>query len=135
MKIGLRIPAILALLILASCIPETNIESLEGSWNCEETSDIYIQGLKGTSTYPVYIAQDAEDDNTYYIDNFYQLGEGVQVKIKLSGISIMLGKQTVDGIEFQGTGTVNSSRDVINLSYTADDGGGQVDHVQAEYSR
>ena len=135
MKTKLTLPVLLICVSMSSCMPESNNDNLEGSWTCQETSDIYMEGLKGTSTYPVYIAQDAEDDNTYYIDNFYQLGDGVQVKIKLSGISIMLSRQTADGIEFQGTGTVNSARDMINLSYTADDGGGEIDHVQAEYSR
>ena len=120
---------------LNSCIPDNNDVTLEGSWSCEETSEIYMMGLKGTSIYPVYFAQDAEDVNTYYIDNFYQLGDGVNVKVKVSGVSLVLEKQTVDGINFDGRGTIDTSFELINLSYTADDGGGEIDHVEAVFSR
>ncbi len=127
---------ILLLLVpmMTSCIPD-EINTLEGSWSCQETSQIYMENMKGTSIYPVYFAQDINDGNTYYIDNFYQLGSGIEVKVKLSGSILTLEKQTVDDIEFEGDGTVNSSYELINFSYTADDGGGMVDHVQATYTR
>ena len=123
------------LFAMNSCIPDGTIESLEGSWSCQETSTIFMKNLKGTTVFPVYIAQDVEDDNTYYINNFYQLGDGVDVKIKVSGYSLILESQTVDGIKFEGTGTIDTSYEEINLTYTADDGGGVIDHVQADYTR
>ena len=123
------------MLTLGGCILEGEPKTLEGSWSCTETSKIFMDPLKGTSIYPVYIAQDISDDNTYYIDNFYQLGEGYEVIVKLSGNTITLEQQTVDGIVFEGSGIVNTGFDVVNLSYTANDGGGQIDQVTAEYSR
>jgi len=120
---------------LSGCIPDGQIETLEGSWSCHETSIIYMNNLKGTSIYPVYFAQDVVNDNVYYIDNFYQLGNEIEAKVSLSAGVLTLEKQTVDGIVFEGTGTVNSSYTLINFSYTADDGGGQIDQVTAEYSR
>ena len=135
----MKIKAIWISLILCtlftSCELDTDINTLEGSWLCTETSEIFKSGLKGTSIYPVYIARDTADENVYYFDNFYQLGDAVLVKAMVSGRSITIEKQTVDGIEFVGSGTVNASYDEINLSYTADDGGGEIDHVQASYSR
>lgn len=132
-RIIILLPVIIA--FLNSCILDNNVETLEGSWSCKETSEIYMMGFKGTSIYPVYFALDAEDDNTYYIDNFYQLGDGVSVKIKVSGVSLVLEKQSVDGINFEGRGIIDTSFELINLTYTADDGGGEIDHVEAEYSR
>jgi len=121
--------------LLFGCVPDGQIETLEGTWSCQETSTIFMKNLKGTSIYPVYIAQDIEDDNVYYIDNFYQLGDGIEVEIKISAGELTLEKQSVDGIEFEGSGTVNPSYDIVNLNYTADDGGGQIDQVTAKYTR
>ena len=126
---------IFAVFLVNSCIPDNNVQTLEGYWSCEETSEIYMKSMKGTTTYPVYFALDIVDDYTYYLDNFYQLGEGLDVKIKVSGNSIILEPQTVDGIKFEGLGSIDTSYELINLSYTADDGGGQVDHVTAKYTR
>jgi hypothetical protein len=123
------------LLMFTGCIPDGTEETLEGSWSCMETSTIFMENLKGTTIYPVYFAQDVVDDNTYYIDNFYQLGDGVDVKIKVSGHSLILEPQTVDGIRFEGTGTIDTSYELITFSYTADDDGGEIDHVQSEYTR
>lgn len=128
-----------SLLTLSSCEFPTTEQSLEGEWTCTETSEIFLSvnsELKGTSVFPVYFAQDAMNDNKYYIDNFYQLGSGVQVEIMFSlGTTITIESQTVNGITFSGSGTVNAAANQIDLSYTADDGGGEVDHVTAEYTR
>lgn len=127
------------LLGMNSCIPESGSDTLEGNWTCEETSEIFLKsnkGLKGTSIFPVYIAQDATYDNIYYIDNFYQLGSGVQVKIKVSGgNTVIIESQKIQGINIEGSGTIGFSYNTINLIYTADDGGGEVDHVTATYTR
>lgn len=124
---------------LNSCIPESGTQSLEGEWSCQETSEIYMESMKGTlgtSIFPVYFAQDATYENKYYLDNFYQLGSGVQVTIMVSGgRTITIETQTVDGIEFSGSGVVSFDYNTIDLIYTADDGGGEVDHVTSEYTR
>lgn len=134
-KAGLYYLLFILMFSMGGCLPEDEPNTLEGSWSCTETSTIFMNIMKGTSIYPVYIAQDILDDNTYYIDNFYQLGEGYEVKVVLNGNTITLARQTVDDIVFEGTGIVNPDFDVINLTYTADDGGGQTDQVTAEYSR
>ena len=122
-----------------SCDFEMVDQTLEGQWSCTETSEIFMENetrFKGTTTFPVYIAQDATYDNQYYIDNFYQLGSGVQVEIMVSGgTTITIQSQKVSGITFSGSGTVNAAGNRINLTYTADDGGGEVDHVTSEYTR
>jgi hypothetical protein len=122
-------------LLLITCVPETGNPDLTGSWTCHETSEIFLKSTKGTSVYQVTFNQDAVSQDQYRIDNFYKLGNGIKVLVVKDGYSITLLKQTVDGFVFEGAGTINESYDLISLSYTADDGGGQIDHVTAEYSR
>lgn len=127
------------MLMLTSCIFEPVDQNLEGNWICTETSEIFLKGMHdaaGTSVFPVYIAQDATYDNQYYIQNFYQLGNSVQVKIMVSGGStVTIETQTAGGVEFSGSGTISVSYDRITLNYTADDGGGELDQVEAEFVR
>jgi hypothetical protein len=123
------------ILLMAGCAPETGDPNLAGSWSCQETSQIFLKGAKGTSIYQVTFDRDAVVLDKYQIDNFYKLGNGVKVSIVKNGYFITLPKQSVDGFVFEGSGTVDETFNVINLSYTADDGGGVVDHVTAEYSR
>ena len=126
---------IVFLLGFAGCVFEPIDVSLEGSWQCEETSEIYMKALKGTSIFPVYIAQDAMSDSKYYVDNFYNMGSGSDISFTIIGRSISISKQSVSGIEFEGSAILSSDNNTIEFTYTADDGGGVVDHVTATYTR
>jgi hypothetical protein len=122
-------------LILAGCVPDTGNPDLSGSWTCEETSQIYLKGAKGTSVYQVTFGRDAVNQDQYRIDNFYKLGAGIKVIVLKNGYTLTIPKQSVDGFNFEGSGTINESYDLIEMAYTADDGGGVIDHVTAAYSR
>jgi hypothetical protein len=122
-------------LLLTGCVPEVGNPNLAGSWSCTETSEIFLKSTTGTSVYTVTFDRDAVNTDKYYIDNNYKLGSGIKVSVIKDGYSITLPKQTADNVVFEGTGTINDTFDIINMTYTADDGGGQVDHVTAEYSR
>lgn len=122
-------------LFFLSCDPQVGNPNLAGTWSCSETSQIFLKGTKGTSIYQVTFQRDAVNTDKYTISNIYKLGDRVSVSVIKDGYSITLPKQSVDGFIFEGTGTINDTFDLINLSYTADDGGGTVDHVTAEYSR
>lgn len=122
-------------LLLAGCAPEVGNPDLSGVWSCTETSQIFLKSTKGTSVFDVTFSRDAVNQNKYYTNNFYGLGSAGKVALLKDGFSITLLIQTVDGFVFEGAGTINESLDLINLSYTTDDGGGVVDHVTAEYSR
>jgi hypothetical protein len=129
---------LITLFLLQSCIPLDDVKSLEGEWTCTETSKIFMKstlGLKGTSVFPVYITEDMLSPNTYYVDNFYQLGTGTQGKITVSGSIVTVPSQIINGIEVVGSGTVSADYNTILITYTADDGGGEVDEVEAEYKR
>lgn len=135
MKTLTKLFAISVLLImLGGCEFEPGSSDLTGSWTCTETSIIFKNDA-GTSVYPVYIAQDMLDVNKYYIDNFYKLGSGVQVYIQVSGFSVNLPRQTVNGWEFEGSGSLSGDYNLIEIDYSADDGGGDVDQVEASYAR
>jgi hypothetical protein len=127
---------VLLCFLLAGCVTDTVDEDLSGSWTCKETSDIFsLKGTKGTSVYQVSITRDASDSDVYYMDNFYKLGSGVKVTALVTGNTITIPSQESDGFAFAGTGTIDGSFNTINMTYTADDHGGTVDHVTAEYTR
>jgi hypothetical protein len=88
-----------------------------------------------TSTFTVTFVRDAVNTNQYHIKNFYRLGDQVTVTVLKDGYTITIPKQSVDGFLFEGSGSLNDDYTLINMTYTADDGGGQVDHVAAEMSR
>ena len=127
--------AFVSLLLMTSCVIEEGNPDLSGSWTCSETSEIFMKSTKGTSIYQLTIQKDASIPDKYYIDNFYKLGNGRRVTMIKSGYTITIPKQNVDGFNFEGTGEVNDTFDMIYMQYTADDGGGQIDHVTAEYAR
>ena len=122
-------------LCFSGCIPEEGNPDLAGTWSCTETSQIFMKSTKGTSVYTVTFNSDALNSDKYYIDNIYKLGNGIKVSVIKNGYSITLPRQTSDNVVFEGSGTINETFDLINMTYTADDGGGVVDHVTAEYSR
>ena len=135
MKIIRTLVILLIGISLSGCVLEEGNPNLAGTWTCRETSEIYMKMLKGTSVYQVTFERDAVNADKYYIDNFYKLGNGVRVAIIKSGYVIDLPKQSVNGFVFEGSGEVDETFNIIQLNYTADDGGGEIDHVTAEYSR
>lgn len=126
---------ILTIVLFSSCVFEEGNPDLSGSWTCTETSEIFLKSTKGTSIYQVTFEKDATIGDKYYINNFYKLGNGVRVSVIKSGYSVTLQKQSVNGFVFEGSGELNDTYDMIYMTYTADDGGGEVDHVTAEYAR
>jgi len=136
MKKIIRLSVVLTMIAaMNSCILEEGNPNLAGSWTCKETSEIFLKSTKGTSIYQVTFTRDAVNQDKYYIENFYKLGTDVKVAVIKTGYTIELPKQSVDGFVFEGSGEVDDVFNFISLSYTADDGGGEIDHVTAEYSR
>ena len=131
----------LALVILAlptvfqSCEPVEGNPNLSGTWTCKETSQIFMKRATLTSTFTVTFIRDAVNPDQYYIQNFYKLGDQVKVSVLKDGYTITIPQQSVDGFVFAGSGSINENYTLINMTYTADDGGGQVDNVVAEMSR
>ncbi len=127
--------SLLMVFFLQSCILEEGNPDLSGSWTCTETSEIFMKPLKGTSVYPVSFIRDVNDPDRYQIENFYKLGSGVKVIVEVAGYSLSIPRQSVGGFEFEGGGSISGNYALIEIEYTADDSGGEIDHVTATYAR
>ena len=107
---------------------------IEGQWKCDERSSIYNKST--LEIYTVYITIHHADSSKILIDNFYKLGENVQVEAAINRMKLTIPSQTTfDGYIVKGEGTVNKNYDEINWTYTVDDGSGQTDQVTAVYTR
>jgi hypothetical protein len=94
---------------------EDIINNITGNWNCEENSTAF-----GTQNYDVTISKTSEI--SVHINGFFI--EGLVVYAEVEGYNITIPKQTVDSYEISGTGTISSSYNKINWSYSITDDGG-----------
>jgi len=78
---------------LAEDILLTDTGRLTGYWSVKEESDLFKSAL----SYEIYISPDANDDSGIVIDNFYDLGNDVWIKAKVTGSLITLAGKTNDG--------------------------------------
>jgi hypothetical protein len=108
---------------------KSGVNNITDTWQCKETSTTY-----GQSTYSVNITKSSTDSTKVFIDNFYQMGAGNKVTAKLSGLTLSIPNQTVDGFAITGSGTISSNYKTINWTYTVNDGA-EVDHATAVYSK
>lgn len=131
---GLNLIPICCILIIAcySCelTEDTVYDTIFDTWKCKESSEEY-----GESTYLVDISQSYSDNTEVILDNFYNLGFGIEVVGNLSGQIISLPVQVVDGNTISGTGNIASDLKRIDFSYTVNDGSGTIDHITAVYTR
>ena len=106
-------------LLMTSCTtdvlnPDPNNGILTGVWSAVETSPTY-----GTQYYDVEIEH--VDDYNIKIYNFYGLGSWLFVDAGLSGSSIILNDQTIEGHRFAGQGIVSSNSKNINMNFTVEE--------------
>jgi hypothetical protein len=122
---------LLAGMALISCesLEEFGPDSIYDTWYCIETSEIY-----GQTNYYVDLSKHPSEEGKIILDNFYNLGLGLEVIAELSGLSIVIPSQVVDGNTITGNGSIASDYKTINFMYTVNDGG-EVDHVTAQYKR
>jgi len=118
-------------ILLNSCesLEDYGPESIYDTWYCIEDSEIY-----GQTNYYVDLSKHPSEDGKIILDNFYSLGLGLEVIAGLSGLSIVIPSQVVDGNTIAGSGSIASDYKTINFTYTVDDGG-EVDHVTAQFKR
>jgi len=131
-------------LILISCEKddESDIEvaeALEGEWSVDETSQYY---KNQSSVYQVEITPVSENDDQVLISNFYQLGYENSVMGEIEGKKIKLVPNQeiiVSGISsytiLTGTGNISDDYQNIDWNYEVDDGSGQIDYVEAIYTK
>ncbi len=117
--------------ILDDLDPETSYvrDRIVDTWRCEETSEIF-----GKSAYLVDISKSLSDSSTIILDNFYNLGFGVEVVAGLNGYNINIQSRIVDGNTISGNGIIAGNYRSINFDYTVDDRGGKIDNVTAIFT-
>lgn len=125
----------IALISFVACQPDDTTpntgdirDKLVSSWKCQENSATY-----GTQNYYVDITKDTISGRII-IDNFFNLGLGKSVKASVSGQTITINNQMVDGNLFNGTGNVSANYNSISWSYTFDEGNG-AESVSAVYTK
>jgi hypothetical protein len=109
-------------------------DQIQGVWSVNETSGLYKSTLQG---YTTYISTSEDDPTLIYIEGFYGLGDEVTATARISNKTIILssGQNLSGGYQIiTGTGTINDNLDEITLSYSIDDGSGELDNVSATYT-
>ena len=139
-RINIYVTALLFFLLLG-CEDLTDLsdgtsdprDNIVDTWLCDENSEIY-KSFK--NTFYVDISEDPNDRSRLVLDNFYNMGLGKSVTARLSGRSLILDEQTVDGFSFiSGQGNISADLEEIEWSYKVDDGSGVVDNVTATFTR
>jgi len=114
-------------------------EKIEGQWNVQEDSEL----LKSTNTtnYIVNILSSDLDTSIILIDNFYQVGWGIYAEGEIRNGKIYLSPYQEIGDNYgtftivSGTGSISSNYSQILWTYVIDDGTGNIDHIQATYTK
>lgn len=97
-----------------------------GTWSCSESYGTNQQ------SYQVIISKSASDSTRILVSNFNLLGKDIDVYAKLTGLNLNIPSQSVDGFQISGSGTVASSHEKINLTYTVNTGS-EIEHWTAVY--
>lgn len=110
-------------LFLVSCAEDTDISTTAsdfvGTWTCNETS-----GDFSPRTYTVNIMTNG---SSISIHGLYS--SNVSLNANVYGASLEIPTQSSGGITFAGSGSINSSKNRIDLSFSANDGSGTDDVV------
>jgi len=118
------------IILMVSCEAlESGPDTLDGVWRCQEESQVF-----GFQAYDVNVSYLPTDSTIIRMSNFYNLGAGKVVQAQVDLWDITIPAQTVEGLVFNGTGTLSGNLKTINLSYTVFDGQ-STDVVSATFSR
>lgn len=117
------IVAVIIAVTLISCETTDNTgptdarDNFTGQWFCTETP---VSPSGSNVTFNVNITKDVNNTTDIKISNFSSLsGNAIGV---VSGNSLTINSQTLDGNTIQGSGTYSSANNKINLSYSVNDG-------------
>jgi hypothetical protein len=125
--------ALFGSLMLGSCAkeeepePETPVATdpraaFRGTWYISETST-----QTGLATYNLTIS---DSTNASFIQFAYLYGYHTKIRATVSGSSLTIPSQTVEGNSVSGTGVLTNANQ-INMSYWVNQGGGSIDTLTA----
>lgn len=120
---------ILVLTTLIACEEDNSYTSVVGTWQCIE-----VGTLNTPNPYFVDILRESSDSTILKIDNFYNMGYGKEIFANINGFDITV-QSNLHGFSINGTGRVSSDYESIEWEYEVDDGSGNIDYVNANYSR
>ncbi|MCK5464994.1 MAG: hypothetical protein KAI95_18335 [Bacteroidales bacterium] len=108
-------------------------DSLVDTWKViEESSPLKSE----QGAYWVEIEKHPDKQDMVLIYFFHGLGDDVYAEASLSGSTLTLGSQVLQGgWTIQGSGEIQKNWNEINWTYTADDGSSVKDQVTAVYTR
>lgn len=109
-------------MLMTACVPDDstapnntdNRDQFEGNWLCKET----ISSV--TTTFTIKIAKDTASSSFVKIFNFNNLGSSYSVRASVSSSRLQIARQTVSGIEYEGSGELLNSK--LTMTYSAKDG-------------
>ena len=101
-------------------------------WTCIENSQIF---KSTTGSYTVEISKDQADSTKLIIENFYNLNREKYIKASLSGKSLAISNQNIEGFIFNGSGTITNNYNKIEWTYKVELPDGDIDNVTAVYER
>lgn len=112
-------------LLIISCAPEDSAtptptdvrDKIIGTYSCEET-----ENSSNITSFDIYIRKNSATTDGIIISNFYNIGSQYDVNATLSGSSVSINSQVVNGFRISGSGNFNGTNK-INFSYTVQAGG------------
>ncbi|MCK5537325.1 MAG: hypothetical protein KAI79_10890 [Bacteroidales bacterium] len=95
-------------------------DNITGTWRCQEESQLFE-----VQYYDVDISKDESDELQIVIYNFFDRKQDVLAVV--SGFSLTIEAQEIDGWLIEGTGEMSTNYEIITWQFTADDGNGPED--------
>lgn len=118
--------------LFTACVEDTDIvndrENFIGAWTCTE-----YEGDFAPQTYNVEVTASGLSEGVL-IWGLYNQGGSVSLSGSVSGSTIYIDNQTVNGITYSGFGTINAALNRVEVSFTADDSGVS-DNIKARWLR
>ena len=123
-------------LLLVGCSKDEDVgiatrDDFLGTWQCEE----YDANQGMIATFQVVIEPHLSEPSKIIIDNFNLLGIGYKAEAIVSNTFIEIGLQTIGGTTVSGDGFISDKNRKIEIQYTLDEGTGQEETIQANFTK
>ncbi|MCU0432295.1 MAG: hypothetical protein MUC87_02440 [Bacteroidia bacterium] len=125
---------LLSLALIPACAPEETPDPADerdkfvDAWNCAENSS-----QAGASNYVLLISKSTTNTSEVLLENFYDLGNQHKARMSVSGNTLTIPQQTLNGSQISGSGTL-SGNNTFTLSYSVNNGS-TIDNCTATCTR